>query len=128
MGLYIGDAVALELIHWGKISAERLVFRKVPKKAKREMDIEGFLVEASIVSPRDIASVTQLEGHCGHQLQKSIAMFTWEDLNYSIPTKVGGSKRILNSVEGICRPGEMTALIGASGAGKTTCKPPSSPL
>jgi ATP-binding cassette subfamily G (WHITE) protein 2 (SNQ2) len=45
--------------------------------------------------------------------------FTWENITYTIP--YGKSeKTLLNSVSGFCRPGEMTALVGASGAGKST--------
>lgn len=125
VGLYIGDAVATELIRWDRITAEGLVFKKAPRKIKRDMDVEGLSVEASIISAQDIALANKPEGNCEQQLQKNMAIFTWKDVSYSIPAKVGGSKRILNSVEGICRPGEMTALVGISGAGKTTRKAPS---
>ena len=32
----------------------------------------------------------------------------------------GGTRRILHDVDGYIRPGTLTALMGASGAGKTT--------
>ncbi|KAF8555113.1 pleiotropic drug resistance ABC transporter [Imleria badia] len=46
--------------------------------------------------------------------------FTWEDLNYHVPVR-GGTKRLLHDVCGYVKPGTLTALMGASGAGKTTC-------
>ncbi|KAG6874373.1 hypothetical protein C0995_015109 [Termitomyces sp. Mi166 len=46
--------------------------------------------------------------------------FTWEDLNYHVPTP-SGQKRLLHDVFGYVKPGTLTALMGASGAGKTTC-------
>jgi ATP-binding cassette, subfamily G (WHITE), member 2, SNQ2 len=47
-------------------------------------------------------------------------VFTWENLNYHVPVP-GGTRRLLHNVNGYVRPGTLTALMGASGAGKTTC-------
>ncbi|KAJ7610902.1 ABC-2 type transporter-domain-containing protein [Roridomyces roridus] len=49
--------------------------------------------------------------------QKKI--LTWENLNYHVPVP-GGTRRLLHDVQGYVGPG-LTALMGASGAGKTTC-------
>jgi ATP-binding cassette, subfamily G (WHITE), member 2, SNQ2 len=46
--------------------------------------------------------------------------FTWEHLDYDVPVP-GGTRRILSDVHGYVKPGTLTALMGASGAGKTTC-------
>ncbi|KAJ7596495.1 ABC-2 type transporter-domain-containing protein [Mycena floridula] len=46
--------------------------------------------------------------------------FTWENLNYHVPVP-GGTLRLLHDVNGYVKPGTLTALMGASGAGKTTC-------
>ncbi|PCH34093.1 hypothetical protein WOLCODRAFT_87269 [Wolfiporia cocos MD-104 SS10] len=46
--------------------------------------------------------------------------FTWENINYHVPVD-GGSRRLLHDVYGYCKPGTLTALMGSSGAGKTTC-------
>ncbi|KAK2465465.1 hypothetical protein APHAL10511_002357 [Amanita phalloides] len=46
--------------------------------------------------------------------------FTWETLNYHVPGP-NGSIRLLHDVFGYVKPGTLTALMGASGAGKTTC-------
>lgn len=45
---------------------------------------------------------------------------TWERLNYHVPTP-DGPLRLLHDVLGFVKPGTLTALMGASGAGKTTC-------
>lgn len=47
-------------------------------------------------------------------------VFTWENLNYVVPVP-GGTRRLLHDVMGYVKPGTLTALMGASGAGKTTC-------
>lgn len=44
------------------------------------------------------------------------AIFTWKDVNLTLPT----GRKLLQHVDGWVKPGEMTALMGASGAGKTT--------
>jgi ATP-binding cassette subfamily G (WHITE) protein 2 (SNQ2) len=49
----------------------------------------------------------------------SESIFTWENLEYTVPYR-GGSRKLLNKVDGIAKPGIMVALVGASGAGKTT--------
>ena len=45
-----------------------------------------------------------------------VSVFTWIDLDYT----VGGNKQLLNKVSGYCKAGTLTALMGSSGAGKTT--------
>ena len=39
----------------------------------------------------------------------------------STTAKGGGSLKLLDDVYGYVKPGTLTALMGASGAGKTTC-------
>ncbi len=43
-------------------------------------------------------------------------VFTWRDVNLVLPN----GRKLLQNVDGMVRPGQMTALMGASGAGKTT--------
>lgn len=43
-------------------------------------------------------------------------VFTWEKLNYHVPVP-GGQRRLLHDVYGYVKPGSLTALMGASGAG-----------
>ncbi|GAA6009123.1 uncharacterized protein JCM10292_005328 [Rhodotorula paludigena] len=52
-------------------------------------------------------------------LQRQTAIFHWRDLCYDIPVK-GGTRRLLDHVDGWVKPGTLTALMGVSGAGKTT--------
>lgn len=44
------------------------------------------------------------------------AIFTWQHVNYVVPVK-GGQKQLLKDVHGYVKPGRLTALMGASGAG-----------
>lgn len=43
----------------------------------------------------------------------------WKDVKYTATTKTS-SREILKGLSGICKQGEMTAIMGSSGAGKTT--------
>ncbi|KAI9007573.1 ABC-2 type transporter-domain-containing protein [Phycomyces nitens] len=45
--------------------------------------------------------------------------FSWQDIKYTVPIK-GGKLQLLNGINGIVKPGHLTALMGSSGAGKTT--------
>jgi ABC-type multidrug transport system fused ATPase/permease subunit len=45
--------------------------------------------------------------------------FTWNNLDYHVPFN-GEKKQLLDKVFGFVKPGNLVALMGASGAGKTT--------
>ncbi|KAN0100115.1 hypothetical protein V8E55_000099 [Tylopilus felleus] len=49
-------------------------------------------------------------------LQAHRRAFTWENLTYHVPVR-GGTRRLLYDVCGYVKPGTLTALVGASGAG-----------
>jgi ABC-type multidrug transport system ATPase subunit len=47
--------------------------------------------------------------------------FTWSDLELNV--QIGKeTRKLLDGVNGYCKPGTLTALVGASGAGKSTCE------
>ncbi|KAJ6552975.1 pleiotropic drug resistance ABC transporter [Mycena capillaripes] len=47
-------------------------------------------------------------------------VFSWTDLQYSVPIAGEGDRKLLDNVMGYVAPGKLTALMGESGAGKTT--------
>lgn len=47
--------------------------------------------------------------------------FTWDELKLDVQIEKE-TRTLLNNVSGYCKPGFLTALVGASGAGKSTCK------
>ncbi|KKK23290.1 hypothetical protein ARAM_005641 [Aspergillus rambellii] len=52
-------------------------------------------------------------------LAKQTAVFHWQDVCYDIKIK-GENRRILDHVDGWVKPGTLTALMGVTGAGKTS--------
>lgn len=49
-------------------------------------------------------------------IAKNTSIFTWQNVNYAIPYK-GEQRKLLQNVNGFVKPGRLTALMGASGAG-----------
>lgn len=111
IALIFASAIFGEMFSWGEVVSTATVFNHKLKNARP--DEEGGAVE--------------LQDHKSQQVQtgkktnlvRSEATLTWKAMNYTIPT-ADGERVLLNSVDGICAPGEMTALVGSSGAGKTT--------
>ncbi|KAJ3502427.1 hypothetical protein NLJ89_g8894 [Agrocybe chaxingu] len=47
-------------------------------------------------------------------------IFSWQNINYTVPIPGKEDRQLLDSVSGYVAPGKLTALMGESGAGKTT--------
>ena len=62
------------------------------------------------------SSASDSDGH-GEKVAKNETIFTWQNVNYTIPYK-GGERQLLQNIQGFVRPGKLTALMGASGAGQ----------
>ena len=44
----------------------------------------------------------------------------WDNVSFSVPDGDGGTKHILSDISGSANPGELLAIMGPSGAGKTS--------
>lgn len=53
------------------------------------------------------------------QLIRNTSVFTWKNLSYTVKTP-SGDRVLLDNVQGWVKPGMLGALMGSSGAGKTT--------
>ncbi|KAJ5548200.1 CDR ABC transporter [Penicillium frequentans] len=80
----------------------------------RPADVESTEKEAPSAKMTDDEANEKVQ-----DLAKNTSIFTWQDVNYTIPYK-GGHRKLLQNVNGYVKPGRLTALMGASGAGKTT--------
>ncbi|PKS08034.1 hypothetical protein jhhlp_006646 [Lomentospora prolificans] len=104
--------LASEFCQSGHSKGETLVFR--PGRAPYYLQPDDVESQAKKI---DINKV-DASNHSIHLPEhKNVVM--WRGLNYDIPVK-GGTKRLLEDVNGWVKPGTLTALMGVSGAGKTT--------
>lgn len=97
--------------------APRAVERAVEHKDKEvpngdvESGVNGTSNGNADMTMEDEKGNTKVEG-----IARSTSVFTFQNVNYTIPVS-GGKKRLLRDVQGYVRPGRLTALVGASGAG-----------
>lgn len=63
--------------------------------------------------------ITEKPAQQDAQLIKNTSVFTWRNLRYTVNVP-GGTRLLLDNVNGFIKPGTLGALMGSSGAGKTT--------
>lgn len=66
-----------------------------------------------------ILSTSETEVDGGADLGRNESVFTWKNLTYTVKTP-SGDRILLDNVQGWIKPGMLGALMGSSGAGKTT--------
>ncbi|KAI1503807.1 ABC-2 type transporter-domain-containing protein [Biscogniauxia marginata] len=127
----IVTVIAAETLDFSRSDGGALVFKKSRKGQKKVSDsVRSSDVEKNggtdssdsstiIEKPGDSPSTTQKQRETMEQLTNSESIFTWRDVEYTVPY-LGGERKLLNKVNGYAKPGVMVALMGASGAGKTT--------
>lgn len=119
-------ALFSELIEWHERGSGALQFKETSKanvpRSTRGKDEEEKPIDFVSHTPSQSSDFSS-KNNCEIpvNLATSTSTFTWKDLTYTIPYD-GSMKVLLSSVSGYCAPGQMTALVGSSGAGKTTCK------
>lgn len=114
-----GTCVLSEIMEWEPDSAGPIQYKNSRKhmKPSKINDEESRPVQADRAAP--VSSGLNSQSSQGLTATKST--FTWDNLELSV--QVGKEKRkLLDGVSGYCKPGTLTALVGASGAGKSTCK------
>jgi ABC-type multidrug transport system fused ATPase/permease subunit len=77
-------------------------------------------MQTGVVSSTDVAVTVVGHDDAASALPFQPMSVIWRHLSYTVTLPNGKEKRLLTDISGFCRPGEMTALMGASGAGKTT--------
>ena len=123
-------ALGAEFFNFAQGGGGALIFKRT-KKAKQVVQAEkkegdeesgkpapaaGAAAEPSSTNSSD---TTKNEKENLQDISGSKSVFTFEDVTYEVPYQ-GGTRKLLNNVNGFAKPGTMIALMGASGAGKTT--------
>ncbi|KAJ3536716.1 hypothetical protein NM208_g6606 [Fusarium decemcellulare] len=108
--------IASEYITARKSKGEVLVFRRgfFPSSSGRN-DVEKSISGVVPVVKKPEDSLASSKG----AFQGSVSVFHWNNVCYDIKVK-GQTRRILDHVDGWVKPGTLTALMGVSGAGKTS--------
>ncbi|KAI9367540.1 ABC-2 type transporter-domain-containing protein [Aspergillus egyptiacus] len=110
--------ICSEIVRAKPSKGEILVFPrgKIPAFAKEVRRDEEDATSKTSESRPQLAD--EGEAHVG-AISEQTAIFHWQDVCYDIKVK-GENRRILNHVDGWVKPGTLTALMGVTGAGKTS--------
>lgn len=110
-----------EVMEWELDSAGPIQYKSSNRWLNRKKNV--IADEEKTAVPADSKAVPM--GSSCNKTEQTLAatesIFTWADLELNV--QIGKETRaLLDSVSGYCKPGSLTALVGASGAGKSTCK------
>ena len=114
-----------ELLEWSKEGGGAIEYKQITKPKvdwSKGKDEEENPVDFDDRAPTAVVGQTTPDNfEAPPNLTASKSTFTWHDLSYTIPYD-RSTRTLLNKISGFCAPGQMTALVGSSGAGKTTRK------
>lgn len=110
-----------EIMEWEPDSAGPIQYKKSRRNSRRTrregLDEESNPVHHDVTLP---GPANRFE-KSGQAITGTMSTFTWDNLELFV--QVGKeTRKLLNGVSGYCKPGTLTALVGASGAGKSTRK------
>lgn len=116
-GMYL---VATECISARRSKGEILIFRRGHLPEQKPSDDEEVHALRERHAPQNTAKEEKSQSETTLMTPRTeAATFLWDKICYDVKVQ-GGTKRVLDDVEGWIRPGTLTALMGASGAGKTS--------
>lgn len=117
-----GTCILSEIMEWEPGNAGPIEYKKSRTRSKMSTNVSD--EETRSVQVDETAPVPSgLDSDPSQALTATKSTFTWDNLELFVD--VGKEKRkLLDGVSGYCKPGTLTALVGASGAGKSTCKRP----
>ena len=111
-----------EVMEWELDSAGPIEYKGSPKLFNRKKNVQSD-EEKAPVSVDSNAPPAAHSGKGDQVLAATETTFSWSDLELHV--QIGKeTRKLLDNVCGYCKPGSLTALVGASGAGKSTCKSP----
>lgn len=111
--------IGMELQKPNKGGSSVTIFKRgeAPKEIEKAVEQKEKPNDIESGSRNDIAdTVGSDDGQAVEGIARSESVFTFQNVNYTIPVS-GGKRQLLKDVQGYVRPGRLTALVGASGAG-----------
>lgn len=116
VGFLVMYIFSSELIRAKPSKGEVLVFPRgrVPVLAKRNRKEDP----EELIGSEKAAVASEFQGSTGAIIRQT-SIVHWENVCYDIKIK-GHTRRILDDVDGWVKPGTLTALMGVTGAGKTS--------
>lgn len=118
-GLLLINMWLVENVDWTRSSGAVLEFVKGRKTVHSPSKHDEESTD-QLRATNGINTTTPQSGSA-EKLTPAGSTFTWRGIGYTVPYQ-GGDKQLLEDVSGYCEPGNLTALVGASGAGKSTRK------
>lgn len=110
-----------EVMEWELDSAGPIQYKSSNRLLDREKRASTDEEKTPVPVDPKAAPVGSSRDKTEQTLTTTQSTFTWDDLEVNV--QIGKEDRtLLNNVCGCCKPGSLTALVGASGAGKSTCK------
>lgn len=116
MAIYL---VATEYISAKKSKGEVLVFPRGHVPAVLSKNTPDDAEAAGLGRTATLEKTTTGASHAKNIIQRQTAIFSWRNVCFDIKIK-SEPRRILDHVDGWVKPGTLTALMGVSGAGKTS--------
>ncbi|KAA8495125.1 ABC transporter G family member 14 [Porphyridium purpureum] len=109
------------LLNGSRIADEAEIVKHAEKQQSQRTETHSKLKKTPSKSVGASGSI--VEPHVDVDLRmahRKPALLVWRNLSYTVPIGKGQTKQLLKGIDGFCRPGRMIALMGSSGAGKTT--------
>lgn len=109
-----------EVMEWELDSAGPIQYKGSSKLFSRKKNVQVDEEKAPVSTDASAPPAGQ-SGQATQVLSATESTFSWSDLDLNV--QIGKeTRKLLDGVCGYCKPGSLTALVGASGAGKSTCE------
>ena len=110
-----------EVMEWELDSAGPIQYKGSSKLFSRKKNVQADEEKAPVSVDASAPPPAGQSGEGNQVLAATESTFSWSDLELNVQIDKE-TRKLLDGVCGYCKPGSLTALVGASGAGKSTCE------
>lgn len=112
-----------EVLEWEMDNAGPIQYKNSRNWFKRHKETQPDEEKAPVSTDPKVPPIGYPKSRPDQSIAATESSFTWDNLELNV--QIGKkSRKLLDGVCGYCKPGTLTALVGASGAGKSTCERP----